>query len=386
VVACRYIQAYGEDFGRMGVRPATIEPKATEHIQDMIRMVSLLIKKGFAYEREGDVYFSVRQFRDYGKLSGRNVDDMRSGARVEIDERKEDPLDFALWKRSKPGEPTWESPWGPGRPGWHIECSVMSQRYLGDTFDIHGGGEDLIFPHHENEIAQSEAATGKPFARYWLHNGFVSINQEKMSKSLKNFCTIRDILSRFPAEAVRYFLASTHYRSPIDFTPERIAEAQRALERVYTAFQNIDRLEGPAGDLKPSVSCLERMRVLKDAFEAAMDDDFNTAAALGHIFEFIKGINLLLRESPEGAQAVADLRASKKAVQDLGRVLTLFQEEDTKELDHLAGDLIAILIEIRASARQKRDWSTADMIRDRLAGLDILLEDKPAGKTAWRKK
>ncbi|MGA1842949.1 MAG: cysteine--tRNA ligase [bacterium] len=385
-VACRYIHAYEEDFGSMGVRPATIEPKATEHIQDMIRMVSVLIEKGFAYEREGDVFFSVRQFKDYGKLSGRNVDEMRSGARVEIDERKEDPLDFALWKRSKPGEPTWESPWGPGRPGWHIECSVMSQRYLGDTFDIHGGGEDLIFPHHENEIAQSEAATGKPFARYWLHNGFVSINQEKMSKSLKNFCTIRDIISQYPAEAVRYFLASTHYRSPIDFTPERIEESQRALERVYTAFQNIERLEDPAGDLRPSEACRERISMLKGAFEAAMDDDFNTAGALGHIFEFIKGINLILRELPEDAQAVADLRASKKAVQELGQVLTLFQGEEKGEVGHLAGDLIGLLIELRSSARQKRDWATADLIRDRLADLDILLEDQPGGKTIWRAK
>ncbi|MGA1839629.1 MAG: cysteine--tRNA ligase [bacterium] len=385
-IACRYIDAYMEDFEKLGLRPADIEPKATEHIQDMIAMVSTLIEKGFAYERDGDIFFSVRQLPDYGKLSGRDPDQMRAGARVEIDERKEDPLDFALWKRSKPGEPKWDSPWGPGRPGWHIECSVMSQKYLGDTFDIHGGGKDLIFPHHENEIAQSEAATGKPFARYWIHNGFVSINQEKMSKSLKNFFTIREILSKFPADAVRYFLVSTHYRSPIDFTTERIEEAKKALERVYTAFQNIDLLEETGKEkIQPSDECVNRIQNLKKDFEAAMDDDFNTAGALGHIFEFIKDINLALREYQGNPQGIVDLRTSKKAVQNLGAVLSLFQEKGQgKVLNNLAEDLLKILVDIRALCRQNKDWSMADRIRDSLASLNIHLEDKPDCTTIWK--
>ena len=373
-IACRYIEAYIADFEKLGAREADIEPKATEHIQDMIHMVQTLIEKGFAYERDGDVYFSVRQFKGYGKLSKRDVNQMLAGARIEVDERKDDPLDFALWKKSKPGEPSWESPWGPGRPGWHIECSAMSQKYLGDTFDIHGGGKDLIFPHHENEIAQSEAATGKPFARYWLHNGFVSINQEKMSKSLKNFFTIRDILAKFPSEAVRYFLVSTHYRSPIDFTTERIAEAQKALERLYTAFQNIDLLGEPQDPLSPSKKCQDRIALLKKDFETAMDDDFNTAGALGHIFEFIKDINLSLREDCIMPQMIADLRASKKAVQELGNVMSLFQEDRQKQaMDHLAEDLLKILIDLRTVCRRNKDWSLADRIRDHLAELNIHL-------------
>ncbi|MGA1864620.1 MAG: cysteine--tRNA ligase [bacterium] len=385
-IACRYIDAYMEDFEKLGLRPADIEPKATEHIQEMIAMVSILIEKGFAYERDGDIFFSVRQLPGYGKLSGRDPDQMRAGARVEIDERKEDPLDFALWKRSKPGEPKWDSPWGPGRPGWHIECSVMSQKYLGDTFDIHGGGKDLIFPHHENEIAQSEAATGKPFARYWVHNGFVSINQEKMSKSLKNFFTIREILSKFPAEAVRYFLVSTHYRSPIDFTTDRIEEAKKALERVYTAFQNIDLLEETGKEkMRPSDECMNRIQTLKKDFETAMDDDFNTAGALGHIFEFIKDINLALRECQGSPQEIVDLRASKNAVQELGAVLSLFQEKGQgKVLNNIAEDLLKILVDIRFLCRQNKDWSMADRIRDSLASLNIHLEDKPDGATIWK--
>jgi len=385
-IACRYIDAYVEDFEGLGVRPADIEPKATEHIQEMIAMVKLLVEKGFAYEREGDVFFSVRRLPGYGKLSGRDLDQMRAGARIDIDERKEDPLDFALWKRSKPGEPKWDSPWGPGRPGWHIECSVMSQKYLGDTFDIHGGGKDLIFPHHENEIAQSEAATGKPFARYWLHNGFVSINQEKMSKSLKNFFTIREILSKYSAESIRYFLVSTHYRSPIDFAQDRIEEAQKALERVYTAFRNIDLLGEPEDDqLQPSEECLDRIRSLKEDFESAMDDDFNTAGAIGRIFEFIKDINLALRECPGNPQRIVDLRASKKAVHDLGAVLSLFQQAgQTRKLDHLAEDLLKMLVDLRGVCRQNKDWAMADRIRDHLAELNIYLEDKPDGTTIWK--
>lgn len=390
VIARRYIDAYTKDFEKLGVRPADIEPKATENINEMIDMINTLIENGVAYERDGDVFFNVRQFPHYGRLSGRDPDQMRAGARIEIDERKDDPLDFALWKRSKPGEPKWESPWGPGRPGWHIECSVMSRKYLGDTIDIHGGGKDLIFPHHENEIAQSEAATGKPFVRYWLHNGFVSINQEKMSKSLKNFFTIRDILSKYPAEAIRYFLISTHYRSPIDFTEDRLAEAQKALERVYTAFQNIELL-GPPDDenLSPSPEWEERIETVKALFEASMDDDFNTAAALGHIFEFVKQINLALREGTcnKRHQMLADLWEARKAVRDMGSVMSLFQAYNREqEISNLTEELLKILVDIRQLSRQNKDWIMADRIRDRLTDLNIVLEDRPDGETIWKIK
>ncbi|MBN2372787.1 cysteine--tRNA ligase [bacterium] len=387
-IANRYIDAYKKDFEQLGVMPADIEPKATEHIPEMIGMVKSLIEKGFAYEREGDVFFSVRRFAPYGRLSGREADQMMAGARVDIDERKEDPLDFALWKGSKPGEPRWETPWGQGRPGWHIECSAMSQKYLGGTFDIHGGGKDLIFPHHENEIAQSEAATGKPFVRYWMHNGFVSINKEKMSKSLKNFFTIRDVLLEYPAEAVRHFLISTHYRSPIDFTPERIVDSQKAIERVYTAFQNIDLLGSPGdGEIKLSHEWAGRINYLKTQFEASMDDDFNTAASLGHIFEFIKEINISLKDNTKSPQTICDLHTAKKTVQELGHVLSLFQGYEQKiKTDHLADSLMDILIDLRQISRQNKDWAMADRIRDRLSDLNISLEDRHDGKTIWKIK
>ncbi len=387
-IARRYIDAYLKDFKKLGIRPADIEPKATGHIPEMVSMINILIEKGYAYVCEGDVFFSVRQFLEYGKLSGRDIDQMRAGARIEINERKEDPLDFALWKRSKPCEPSWDSPWGNGRPGWHIECSVMSQKYLGETLDIHGGGKDLIFPHHENEIAQSEATTAKPFVRYWLHNGFVSINEEKMSKSLKNFFTIKEILSEYPAEAVRYFLISTHYRSPIDFTIDRLIEAQKALERVYTAFRNIDLIDIPEDmNIAPSMDWTNKINALRLKFETAMDDDFNTAAALGHIFEFVKEINLCLREDIKTPQIGADLRAAKDAVQELGNVLSLFQgEEQEKGIDVFAEEILKILLDIRQQSRQNKDWAMADRIRERLAELDIYLDDKPDGKTVWKIK
>jgi len=387
-VSCKYIEAYINDFKELGVRPPDIEPKATEHIPEMIEMIEKLIKKGYAYEKEGNVFFSVRQFNGYGKLSGRDLEQMKAGARVEIDERKDYPLDFALWKKSKPAEPSWQSPWGDGRPGWHIECSVMSQKYLGDTIDIHGGGEDLIFPHHENEIAQSEAATGKPFVRYWLHNGFVNINQEKMSKSLKNFFTIRAILSKYHAEVVRYLLISTHYRSPIDFSAEKLVEAEKALERVYTTFQNIEHLGAPLDtEIKPSSHCMKNIEALKKRFESAMDDDFNTAAALGHIFEFIRETNIYLQKDEEINKKRVDLSTCKATIKDLGKVLNLFQGKGReKNLDHLAEGLLSIILDIRQISRQNKDWAMADHIRKGLAELNIHLEDRTDGKTLWKIK
>ena len=330
-IAEKYIQAHNEDMGRLGIRQADIEPKATEHIADMLHVVKTLVEKGVAYPVDGDVYFSVKKFPGYGKLSGRNVDDMRSGARIEIDERKQDPLDFALWKASKPGEPSWESPWGPGRPGWHIECSAMSSKYLGETFDIHGGGKDLIFPHHENEIAQSEAFSGKPFVKYWLHNGFLSINQEKMSKSLGNFFTIREVLEKFSPETIRLLMLSTHYRSPLDYSDKRLEESAAALKRFYNTFHDVHELQSfvQPGTVLTQIGVEKLTRVaelskqlehLTQKFEDAMDDDFNTAAALGILFDMLKATNaavrLLAAELVLSAEAYHPLENAVKMVKN----------------------------------------------------------------------
>ena len=308
-VARKYIDAYQEDMKRLGVGRPDIEPLATEHIKEMIEVIQRLIEKGHAYAVDGDVYFRVASFKDYGKLSKRNLEDMKAGARVEVDERKDDPLDFALWKASKPGEPAWDSPWGPGRPGWHIECTAMGFKHLGETFDIHAGGKDLIFPHHENEIAQSEASSGKKFVNYWLHNGFVNINQEKMSKSLGNFFTIRDILDKYDAEIVRLFLLSTHYRSPIDFSDANLKDARAGLDRFYTMKEGIKNF---LAGKKPSVArpeevvesptkpLYDKIVNLPKAFEEAMDDDFNTALAIGLIYDARpRGEQIHCRPGPE---------------------------------------------------------------------------------------
>ncbi|RMF85452.1 MAG: cysteine--tRNA ligase, partial [Nitrospirae bacterium] len=293
-IADRYIEAHQRDMGALGVRPATLEPKATEHIAEIVELVRELEERGLAYAAGGDVFYRVRRFPEYGRLSGKRIDELEAGARIEVNEAKEDPLDFALWKGSKPGEPAWDSPWGPGRPGWHIECSAMSMALLGRDFDIHGGGRDLLFPHHENEIAQSRGA-GAGFARLWVHNGFVKIDDEKMSKSLGNFFTIREILEAHPAEAVRLFLLSTHYRSPIDFTERALADARAAVDRVYTFLQ---AAEGqPEGDWRAAPAELaEAVATLELDFDAAMDDDANTAAALAALFERVRLFNRVLAE------------------------------------------------------------------------------------------
>ncbi|MGA1823129.1 MAG: cysteine--tRNA ligase [bacterium] len=390
-LAARYIDAYKEDFAKLGVRDADIEPKATEHMREMIDLVKVLVEKGYAYEAGGDLFFSVKRFQEYGTLSGRNLDEMRAGARIEIDSRKEDPFDFVLWKHSKPGEPSWESPWGPGRPGWHLECSVMSMKYLGEEFDIHGGGKDLIFPHHENEIAQSEAATGKMFARYWIHNGFVAINQEKMSKSLKNFFTIRELLEKYRADTIRFFLLSTHYRSPIDFSQGAVEQAQKALDRVYIAFENIDRLETSEtapGEDKVSSPWKERIDAFKKSFEAAMDDDFNTAGAIGHVFELVKQINMELMNKNVTSQMGADLRAAKAGIVEMGSIVGLFDQKESIELsdDTMIDDLLKILVDVRRQCRQSKQYAISDMVRERLSNLSIQLEDRSDGTTTWRIK
>jgi len=393
-IAKKYTEEYRRDMERLGVSRADIEPKATEHINEMIILIKGLIDKGYAYEVEGNVYFEVGKFPEYGKLSKRNLEEMMAGARVEVDEKKKNPLDFALWKNSKEGEPSWESPWGHGRPGWHIECSAMSMKYLGESFDIHGGGADLIFPHHENEIAQSEALTGKPFVRYWIHNGFITVDKEKMSKSLGNFFTIREILERYDPEVVRYFLLSTHYRSPIEFSDTQLNEAEISVDRYYlTAMRINDFIEtGATVEKAPLADEFEKaLSSAKEKFEDAMNDDFNTALALGHIFELIREVNRFLDNKPSGQRAKALLLKAKETFVELGRVLNIFQRTPeewyralmkVKKIGLSEGDILDRIAK-RHTARQRKDWVIADKIRKELDEKGIILEDKKH-RTTWR--
>lgn len=368
----RMIDAMHEDEGRLGVLRPDAEPRATQHLDEIVSMIQTLIDKGYAYAADnGDVYYRVRKFDGYGKLNNRDLDDMRSGARIEVDEHKEDPLDFVLWKAAKPGEVSWLSPWGEGRPGWHIECSAMSTCCLGETFDIHGGGPDLTFPHHENEIAQSEAATGKPYVNTWMHAGAVRVNQEKMSKSLGNFFTIRDVLEHHDPEVVRYLLVSSHYRSPINYAPESLADARKSLERFYNALDGVEVREGEV-DAR-----------FDERFTAAMDDDFNTAEAVSVLFDLARELNRAKKESPELAPALAaELRR-------LGGVLGLLQQAPAAFLQGAgAGELPMTEAEIeakiteRAEAKKAKDFAQADAIRDELAALGIILKDSREG-TGW---
>lgn len=390
-IAERYTQAYWEDLERLGVKAADHEPKATETIPEMIEFVSNLIEKGYAYEQGGDVYFRVKRFHDYGKLSGKPLDELKAGARVEVDPRKEDPLDFGLWKAAKEGEPSWPSPWGEGRPGWHLECSVMAMKYLGETLDIHCGGADLVFPHHENELAQSEAATGAPFARYWLHNELLKFEGEKMSKSLGNFEYARDVVERYGTEAVRYFYLSKHYRTPVNFTHEAMADAQRAVERVYHLLEEIEyALEGRDGaelelDRAQLTAEGERFSKLLEEtrakFIAHMDDDFNTAGALGALFEFVREANLFREDvAPEDLPLLEETR---DLIRELGEPLGLFQGAPWREAEgELQGELIQVLIDVRQELRRKREFELADAIRERLRALGIELKDK-GEETVW---
>ncbi|MGB9700855.1 MAG: cysteine--tRNA ligase [Thermodesulfobacteriota bacterium] len=403
-IAERYIKEYAADMQSLGLERPTYEPRATEHIPQIIELIKKLMAKGFAYQVNGDVYFAVEKFGDYGKLSGRSLEEMRAGARVEVDERKNNPLDFALWKASKPGEPSWDSPWGKGRPGWHIECSAMSQCYLGETFDIHGGGQDLIFPHHENEIAQSEAATGKPFVRYWLHNGFVNINKEKMSKSLGNILPIRDLLQAYEGEVIRLFLLSTHYRSPLDFSFASLAEARSSLDRFYATLQDLEKITGgqDAYPLPPVSSLSLPLRELhkkitqaKEKFLAAMADDFNTALALGYLHELIRALNRGLTQKnllPDTA-ALSIFQMGRRIILESGHILGLFQmspavyfarqKKRFLESRGLKEEEISSLIAQRDAARQSRNWALADQLRSQAAQWGIILEDGPGG-TTWK--
>ncbi len=394
-VAKKYTEEYYRDMDRLGVGRADVEPKATEYIPEIIEIVKGLVEKGYGYVIDGDVYFEVKKFADYGKLSKRDVDDLLAGARVEVDERKKNPMDFALWKASKEGEPSWSSPWGPGRPGWHIECTAMSIKHLGESFDIHGGGADLIFPHHENELAQSEAFTGKPFVKYWIHNGFITIDKEKMSKSLGNFFTIREILDRFDPEVVRFFLLSTHYRSPIEFSDESLREAESSLDRYYSTVERIEDFfkESQAKDkqTKEEKSLEGVVAPFMSKFRDAMDDDFNTALALGHIFELVRELNRYLDSKPSGQKAKDLLSGTMDLLRQTGGVLNIFNKQpeewnealmETKKIPYGKEDILR-KIRQRQEARERKDWSAADAVRKELEEKGIILEDKKTG-TVWK--
>ncbi len=383
-LAERYIGEYFKDADALGIRRADVYPRASQHIADMIKVITVLIDRGYAYEMQGDVYYRVRAFKEYGKLSGRSLDDMLAGARIEVDERKHDPMDFALWKNAKPGEPSWDSPWGKGRPGWHIECSAMSTKYLGETVDIHGGGNDLIFPHHENEIAQAEAYTGKPFVRYWMHNGFITINNEKMSKSLGNFFILRDVLKKYPGDVVRYYLIATHYRSPLDFDHEKLEEARKALGRLKTTFTLAQEFIAAGKELeaqpdKAGQDFIAEVREQEEKFTAAMEDDFNTARALGYLFEMSHTINAFVanadRQIPSCRAAV---RTALGILKQLGDILGIFMEQ-TREEKPVADGLLNLLLILRKKARQEKNFSLADSIRDFLSQLQVTIEDTADG-------
>ncbi len=391
VVAERNIAAYYAAAKALHIKPATKYPFATAHIPEIIAMVETLIANGNAYAAAGgDVYFRVRTKPDYGKLSKRDVDDLISGARVEVGENKQDPLDFALWKAAKPGEPAWDSPWGPGRPGWHIECSAMATKYLGNTLDFHGGGEDLIFPHHENELAQSECATGAEFVRFWMHNGLLNLRGQKMSKSTGHFFAMDDVLRDFSGDVVRFYLLSTHFRSQMEYSRERLENAAKAFERLTNAARSIaeqlDRLgtapsvSTPAG--RDLTAAAARTR---EAFREAMDDDFNSAGAIGHLFDFVKTYNVLVDEHGDAvAQSREGLEAARDALEEFDRILGLFPDGLPKADTEIPAEILAD-VEARSNAKKNKDFQLADEIRDRIIAAGYLIEDTPAGVRVRRK-
>ena len=385
-IADRYIEAYFRAMDALNVRHADVYPRVSETIPDIIEMVQGLVNEGYAYELEGDVYYSVEKFAGYGKLSGRTLDDMMAGARVEVDERKRNPMDFALWKAAKPGEPSWDSPWGKGRPGWHIECSTMSLKYLGKVFDFHGGGSDLIFPHHENEIAQSQAYCGdsKSFARYWVHNGFITIHAEKMSKSLGNFFTVADILKKYPGETVRFFILQTHYRSPLDFSDEQLQNAQAGLARLSTAAENAVVLLGRAGGADTAAEMAARAETAQTSFYEAMADDFNTALAISFLFAVAKDINVYYNEVVNRGLAfdAANFSKVQAIFSDMAEGIGILEASGMNASEE--DDEIEALVEERLAARQEKNWARADEIRDELKGRGIVLEDSAAG-TRWKR-
>jgi cysteinyl-tRNA synthetase len=402
VLAEKFIQEFETDMTTLGVSTPDVEPRATMHIPEIIGLVQKLIDQGVAYIEEGDVFFAVEKFPAYGALSNRTLEDMQAGARIEVNPRKHHPMDFALWKKGKPGEPVWDSPWGPGRPGWHIECSAMSSRYLGDTFDLHGGGKDLIFPHHENELAQSMAVSSKPLARYWVHNGFVTIDGEKMSKSLGNFLTIQEMVRRFHSEGIRLFLLSRHYRSPLDYSDQAMQEAQSGLSRLYTLLKDLihpeDRLHLRGSEpLTPERlhETEEAIRNFEEHVEKALEDDFNTAQAIGHMYELARQLNRImdLVRPKEFKKLTSSFTKAAGLLQQYGQILgiltiapgTFLDQERTRLLQKkgLSLEGIESLITERNQARREKNWAKADALRERLTEMKVLLKDAPQG-TLWQ--
>ena len=382
IIAEKYTEAFMEDIKKLKVKPADLYPKATAHMAEIINMIKALEAKGFAYNIDGNVFYDVKKFQGYGKLSGKNIEDLESGARIEINEEKNDPLDFSLWKKAKEGEPYWESPWGNGRPGWHIECSAMSCKHLGETFDIHAGGSDLIFPHHENEIAQSEAANGKPFVNYWLHFGFLNINNEKMSKSLGNFSTARDIVKQFPAESIRLLFAQTHYAGPLNFTDELLGSAQKGLEKINNLK---DTIEEKLNSGNKGIPVAFDIASFEKRFEDAMDDDFNSPQAVAVIFDFVREVNKTITDNPD-ANSEFYLTVKNfliKTAQDVLGIVDL-SGLSTAADGKLEKELIELLIKLRLEAKQAKDYKLADKIRIGLSEMGIELKDAKES-TTYRK-
>ena len=394
-LAKRFIDEFYVDMDRLGVLRPDVEPRATQHIPEMIDLICELVDRGLAYTSGGDVYYRVSRFPGYGALSGRSLDDMQAGARIEVSERKEHPMDFALWKGAKAGEPFWESPWGPGRPGWHIECSAMSRKYLGEEFDIHGGGKDLIFPHHENEIAQSVGATGARFAHLWMHHGFVTIRDEKMSKSLGNFLTIRDVMREYSAEELRLFFFSTQYRNPLDFSGDALNDARAGLHRLYDCLARLGRIPDSTGSVSVfSAKDRKKITSLTDRYVQVMDNDFNTAQGVGLLFDAVKVLNRTMRKLSSGTaeEDILLLRQSGKEIRELAGIMGLLQEDAEdfmarkkqrllEEID-LSEEEIERLVAERDAARRRKDWAASDAVRDRLLASNIELHDGPEG-TTW---
>lgn len=376
-ISQRYIAECKKDMEGMNIKPATHTPLATEEIDGMIEMIQTLIDKGFAYEVDGTVYFSTKKFKEYGKLSNKNIDDLEAGKRIAVEEKKKDAMDFVLWKPKKEGEPAWASPWSEGRPGWHIECSVMSKKYLGDEIDIHAGGEDLVFPHHENEIAQSEAANGKQFSRYWMHNAFLNINNKKMSKSLNNFFTVREISEKYDLQVLRFFMLSAHYRSPLNFSEELMESSKNALERIVTSCEALREAVSKATDTEGNIAETEsKLKEYMDKYEAAMEDDFNTADAISVIFELVKYANICIKDGITKAAAEAIIKQLEVMCEICGIKTTKAEVSLDEEVEKL--------IEERQQARKARDFATADAIRDKLLSMGIVLEDTREG-VKWKK-